>query len=102
MSASFAENWAAARRLFILRLLVELGGEANDGVIASAVRWGGFRQTAREEIRADLDLLQRLGALTEEWLDTLRIVRVSERGEDIAFGRIAVAGVEHAVWRRSR
>ncbi len=99
---SFSETWAAARRLFILRLLVETGGEANESVIAIAARQGGFGQTPRDEIGADLDHLHRIGCTTEEWLGTMRIARVTERGEDIAFGRIAVAGVEHSLWRRGR
>lgn len=100
MSTSFAESWTAARRLFILRLLVELGGEANEGVITSAARSGGFRQTAHDDIIADLDHLRRAGATAEEWIDTLRIARITERGEDIAYGRIAAGGVQHEIWRR--
>lgn len=97
--ASFSETWAASRRLFILRLLVETGGEANDSVVALAARQGGFGQTPRDEIGADLDHLHRIGATTEEWLGTIRILRVTERGEDIAHGRIVVGGVEHSLWR---
>lgn len=97
---SFSETWAASRKLFILRLLVETGGEANESVIALAARQGGFGQTPRAEIGADLDHLHRLGATIEEWIGTMRIVRVTERGDDIAYGRIKVSGVEHSPWRR--
>jgi hypothetical protein len=99
---SFSETWAASRRLFILRLLIETGGEANESVIALAARQGGFGQTPRDEIAADLDHLHRLGATTEEWIGTMRIARVTERGDDIAHGRVKVAGVEHSLWRRGR
>jgi hypothetical protein len=98
----FVETWAASRRLFILRLLVELGSEANESVIASAARAGGFHQASRDDIRADLDLLNERGATSQQWVASIRIVQLTERGEDCAWGRVTIAGVQHEVWRRAR
>lgn len=98
--ADFAEIYVKQRRLFVLRFLVELGGDANEGVIYSAVQRGGFGQTSRDGLRSDLDHLSKMGCTHEEWLGDLRVARVTERGEDIAYGREACAGVEHTVWHR--
>ncbi len=99
---SFSDTWAAQRRLFILRFIFEVDGEANEAVVTSAVRKGGFGQAARQDIAADLDMLTRLGALAEEWFGSVRVVRVTDRGEDIAHGRVTVDGIEHSLWRRDR
>ncbi|CUW41127.1 conserved protein of unknown function (putative bacteriophage protein GP26) [Magnetospirillum sp. XM-1] len=99
--ASFAETVAASRRTFMLRLLVTLGSSANESVIASATTQGGFGQATRDDIRKDLDLLKARGCTTEEWFDNVvRVVTITERGEDAAHGRIDVAGVERSTWRR--
>jgi len=97
----FAETVAAKRRTFILRLLVSLGGRANESVIASAVSGGGFAQATRDDVRRDLDLLRERGCTIEDWFDaSVRVVIVSERGEDAAYGRIEVAGIDRSIWRR--
>lgn len=98
---TFAEKFAAARRQWILRFLVEAGGVANDSVVVSAARAGGFEQTAAVTIRADLDHLEKAACITQEWIDKVRVVKVSEKGEDVAYGRISVDGVEALPWRRN-
>lgn len=97
---AFEQSWAASRRLFILRFLVEAKGAANESVVASTVRQGGFAQTPKDGIRADLDHLRDTGCVTEEWYDALRVVKLTERGEDAAFGRVEIAGIESSIWRR--
>jgi hypothetical protein len=97
---AFTDFLAASRRLFLLRLLAELHGPANEGVLFSAVRHAGFGSATRDDLRRDLDLLRTSGAVTEEWIETIRIVTLTERGEDCAAGRVAIEGVEHSVWRR--
>lgn len=98
---SFRDDWIASRRLFILRLLAEVNGEANEGVIYKAMTRGGFVQDSRDDLRSDLDHLKRQACTTEEWLnDSLRVIRVTERGEDAAHGRVEVAGVERSRWSR--
>src|SRR5436309_263047 len=89
------------RRLQLLRFLVELNGEANESVILSALRRAGFAQATREDIRSDLDHLNKIGCTTQEWFGEIRVVRVTERGDDVAHGRIAAGGVQHErEWRR--
>ncbi|MDO8606165.1 MAG: hypothetical protein Q7R40_06495 [Phaeospirillum sp.] len=96
----FAETVAASRRTFVLRLLVTLGATANESVITSATVQGGFGQATRDDIRKDLDLLKARGCTTEEWFDdAVRVVAITERGEDAAYGRVEVAGVERSPWR---
>lgn len=97
---TFADDWAASRRLFILRLLVEVR-EANESVIYKAATKGGFSIDTRDTIREDLDHLRKMGCSTEEWLShSLRVVKITERGENAAYGRVAVAGVEQSPWDR--
>ena len=98
---SFKDDWIASRRLFILRLLVEVGGAANEGVIYKAITKGGFAHDSRDDLRRDLDHLKAKGCTHEEWLnDSLRVVTVTERGEDAAYGRVEVLGVETSRWDR--
>lgn len=92
---------AASRRLFILRLLVTSGASANESVIASLTIHGGFAQASRDDIRQDLDILKARGCTTETWFDdVVRVVTLTERGEDAAYGRVTVAGVDCSPWRR--
>ncbi|HUZ74906.1 MAG TPA: hypothetical protein VMU87_18120 [Stellaceae bacterium] len=97
--SDFADHLAAARRLFILRFLAETGGEGNEDVLAGAVR-RAVQDAARAAITGDLDHLVAAGALGETWLDRIRVVRLTERGEDCAHGRVVIAGVEHQLWHR--
>jgi hypothetical protein len=100
--SDFAQFIAEGRRLQLLRFLVELGGQANETVILSAMRRAGFASTTRDELRGDLDHLHRVGCLEEEWVGELRVVKLAERGEDVAHGRIACGGVKHERdWRRA-
>lgn len=97
---SKSEIVAANRRLFILRLLVTGGCSANESVIATLTTHGGFAQVTRDDIRKDLDLLKERGCTTEDWFDgVVRVVSITERGEDAAYGRVQVAGVERSPWR---
>jgi hypothetical protein len=98
---SLRDAMIAARRLAILRLLAEYGGELNEAVIRSAIRRHGFTLASADDIRADLDLLAGCGCLGPRWEGRLRIVALTERGDDAAHGRIAIDGVEHAPWQRS-
>lgn len=99
--SSFAEDWVKSRRQFILRLLVEIGGETSESNIYKACQRGGFSRDTRDDIRKDLDHLKAMGCTTEDWFnESLRVVTVTERGEDAAYGRIEVAGIERSRWER--
>lgn len=97
---SFRDEWIASRRLFILRLLVEVDGEANESNIFRAVQQGGFSRDTREDVRADLDHLREMRCIAEQWFGKVCVVKITPRGEDAAHGRIEVAGVERSRWER--
>jgi len=97
---TFRDDWNASRRLFLLRLLVEVR-QANESVLYKSAAKGGFSSDTRNDIREDLDHLCKTGCAKQEFLnDVLRVISITERGEDAAYGRIAVAGVEQTPWDR--
>ena len=49
--------------------------------------------------RGDITHLTRNGCLTDEWIDDVRVVRITERGDMAAQGRVEVLGVECSRWR---
>jgi len=97
---TFRDDWIAARRVFILRLLSRSDGEANEQVICTALEHGGFGRDTRDAFRADLDHLRQMGCLTEDWFEDVRVVTLTERGTMAAEGRVVVLGVEQSPWRR--
>ena len=100
MPNHFAEALAGSRRLFILRFLFEVGTQANESVIFSAVGRGGFALATRDELRGDLDHLKAQGCTSDEWFGGVRVAKLTERGEDVAHGRVEAGGVEHSHWYR--
>lgn len=96
---SFKDDWTAARRVYLLRFLVRAGGEANESVICTMLEHGGFGRDTREDFRADIEHLKRGGCLTDAWLDEVRVVSITERGDMAAQGRVEVLGVECSRWR---
>lgn len=96
---SVKDDFAATRRLFIVRLLIEGGGTANSSVIYLAALHHGVGCRTRDDITADLDHLKRHGCITDEWLsDAVRVAEITDRGEDVAYGRVEVPGVQHSRW----
>ena len=95
---SLRQSLIEARRAGILRLLAEYGGALNDAVIRLAIRRQGFSLASAEDVSGDLDHLAASGCLAERWEGRLRVVQLTLRGEDAAYGRVAVDGVEHATW----
>ncbi len=90
----------AARRLFLLRKLVELSGDANEGVLHLFAQNGGVGHPSRDDTRADLDHLRVQGCIREQWHDGMRLAFITERGEDAAYGRTDVKGVQRSRWDR--
>jgi hypothetical protein len=45
-------------------------------------------------------MLGELRLTRDEWLGTVRLVTITERGREVAHGRIEVSGVKHELWRR--
>jgi len=98
---SIKDDFAASRRTFILRLLVEGNGSANSSVIYRAAMHAGVGCRTRDDITADLDHLKRHGCITDEWLDeAVRIAEITDRGEDAAYGRVEIPGVDQSRWNR--
>jgi hypothetical protein len=89
-----------ARRQSILRLLAEYADALNEAVLRTTIRRLGFTLASAEDIGGDLDHLARHGCLDQRWEGDLRVVALTLRGEDCAYGRIAVEGVESTKWRR--
>lgn len=96
---TFTDDWEGARRVQMLRFLVRTGGEANEGVICTTLEHTGFGRDTREAFRGDIEHLRRNGCITEEWYGDVRVVRITERGDMAAQGRVEVAGVECSRWK---
>jgi hypothetical protein len=92
--ADFKEHMAKDRRLCILRVLTETNGSANDSVLHTALEAFGFRRHPRETIREDIRFLVKNGLVVDEWVRSVQIVHITQRGVDVAEGRIEVEGVK--------
>jgi len=81
------------RALAILRMLLRIPAyRANERIVSDALdryALGGLR----EELRADIDALERLALLRTEAHERLLIVALTDRGREVAEGRRVVDGV---------
>lgn len=85
---------AADRRLFILRLLRELGGDASESVLLSAARRNGFRRTTEAEMRLDIDHCRACNLVTVERRGPLLWITLTRPdGIDVVSGRVSCDGV---------
>ena len=92
---SFADHLAADRRLALLRTLRDLDGHANESVLLDGLHLLGHSRTTGDDVRADLDLLKAAAAITITYFaDKVAVAHLTERGLDIAAGRITVTGVK--------
>lgn len=92
---SMADHIAAARRLTLLRLMAEDGGQSNDGALLTAMRMIGDRQALdRSAVRQLLRELEQRDCLTIEMArDTIMVVKLTERGRMAIAGDVAIGGV---------
>ena len=97
---NFEEVLVASRRLFVLRQIVECDGEIVESTLYKLACRRFHGQTTRESVRRDLDHLQGQHCVTENWDGNICRVAITERGEDAAFGKIDVVGVERSRWER--
>lgn len=93
---SYADHLKANRRLCILQNLIEDGGSGSETAIeqillASGHRFGLTRNYVRDQLKylADVDAVS-----IEYFRDRLMVATITERGVNIAQGRITVDGVE--------
>lgn len=90
----YSEHLAENRRLALLKLLVESGGSANEGLIYRGIQALGFAKATPELVRADLDWLRERGLVTHEWFDDrVLVATITSRGVNVAEGKETVDGV---------
>lgn len=82
------EHW----RLAILRLLKDGGRRANDSVIYDTLPHLGLHPS-RDQVRGELHWLAEQGLVECREAGSLLVVDLSQRGLDVALGRVVVSGV---------
>lgn len=93
---SYAAHLAANRRLCILQNLIEDGGHGSETAVEQfLLAQGHHAGMTRDHVRDLLKFLAEIDAVTIEYFrDRLMVAHVTERGVNIAQGRISVDGVE--------
>lgn len=93
---SFSEHLAKDRRLAILKLLVEVQGSANESVLRTGLEdLGHVADLTRERVREDLQFLSDRALVKLTWFsDKIAVAHITERGVEVAQGRIRVDGVK--------
>ena len=91
----YADLLRADRRLAILRLLVEAGGEAGESVLEKGLHMLGHRTGVdRDQVRRDLKDLVELDCVEVEFFqDKVMVGAITRRGVSVANGVIKVEGV---------
>lgn len=90
----FAKHLTEDRRLCILRILADVNGTANDSVLQTSLEMLGHRHLSRDVVRADLNFLKYGGLITDEWLEHIQICTITQRGVEVAEGRVYVEGIK--------
>lgn len=95
MKGSYAEILAADRKLAILRLLIEAGGECGESVLEKGLHMLGHRASVdRDQVRRDLRELADMDCLVVEFFqEKVMIAAITRRGVSVANGVIQVEGV---------
>ena len=96
---SFGNFVAEPRRFFILQLLREVGGSANDDILYQGIR-RGFRPiqgVTRDVVRKDAEWLRERHLVSFDWLDDeLLVIELTERGGYVLDGDVKVEGVSRS------
>src|ERR1051326_7205478 len=84
------------RRLVILRLLIEVGGSANESVLKDGLeQLGDFAGLTRGTVREHMHFLADRGLIKLTWFgDKVAAAKITVRGVKIAEGRDTVEGVK--------
>lgn len=91
---SFKELITQDQRLVVLRVLSEAGYDANESIISDGLDLYGH-DISRDLVRTHLNWLEEQGLLTIERLkDGYMVASITQRGLDVAQGRVAVEGVK--------
>lgn len=82
------------QRLVILRSLAEAGYDANESIISDCLDLYSH-DISRDLVRTHLSWLEEQGLLTLERLrDGYMVASITQRGLDVAQGRVVVSGVK--------
>ncbi len=94
--SGFAQALAEDRRLAMLKLLVEAGGEANERVLSSCLEMlGHSAELTRDNIRADLRFLNDCALVTLSYFnERVCVAKITRRGVEVSEGRTHVDGVK--------
>ncbi|MBK8157974.1 MAG: hypothetical protein IPK59_04010 [Rhodospirillaceae bacterium] len=84
---SFQQHVTEKRRLTLLHLLRENGGECNDSVLHTGAVNLGFPLTTRDNVREDLRFLHEHDLAKAEMYGPVMVGKLTERGLDSAEGR---------------
>ncbi|AJP73158.1 hypothetical protein [Sphingomonas hengshuiensis] len=92
---NYAEEVAARRRLLLLQLLIEDGGQGNDGTLLTALRTMGERQALDQAACRQLlrDLADRDCVVVGMVRDTVMVARITERGRMAVAGDVSIGGI---------
>ncbi len=94
---SFAEHFAADRRLTILKLLeASAGYTANEFVLQVALAEHGH-SVSRDLLRTDLAWLAEQGVLSVTQGPHMQSATITERGADVANARATVPGIKRPI-----
>jgi len=90
----YAKAVQADQRLCVLRTLEDSqASRANEGVLQASLQMYGHSLT-RDQVSSLTEWLKENGLVTLETLgEGIRIVKLTERGEDVALGKIKQPGV---------
>ncbi|MHA7915510.1 VpaChn25_0724 family phage protein [Alloalcanivorax xenomutans] len=93
MSSKYANFLREDQRLVILRILCEMPAySANSSVLAGLLRQYGHN-ASRDQVKTELHWLDEQGLAEVEDMDAVMLVKLTERGADVAAGRASVPGV---------
>ncbi len=93
--SKYADFLREDQRLALLRLLAEMPSyRSNSSVLVSVMRtWG--HDMSRDQVKTELTWLGEQGLLkVEDNLETVLVVALTERGADVAAGRVTQPGVK--------
>lgn len=73
--------------------------ESSAPVIATFIRHSQFGRASGDDLRQDLDYFARYGLTIDDWLDGgVRGLRLTDRGMDVACGRVEIPGIACSFW----
>ncbi|OED44053.1 hypothetical protein ACH42_08410 [Endozoicomonas sp. (ex Bugula neritina AB1)] len=82
------------QRLVMLRVLAEMNGyQANESILQTVLDKYGHN-ISRDLVISHMQFLQEQGLIGMEDMGGIQVATLNSRGEDVAHGRAAVAGVK--------